>query len=145
MNTRIVKLYILKALGVASLMASGAVFLVLAATFTSSRFQRIKNREWEYAVNVDRFFPQKDESFAKLFNPKPNPDITSCGLKVVFGLDLYYNSTGRNYIFLDNPLVFGALALQKAGESDSVAYKYCATYYQVNPPITHRTPYRTAR
>lgn len=57
MNTHIVKLYIIKALGVASLMVSGAVFLVLAATFTSSRFQRIRNGYWEDVIDGDKYFP----------------------------------------------------------------------------------------
>ncbi len=61
MNTRVFKLYLLKALGVALLMASGAVFLVLAATFTSSKTKHLRNGDWEYAIDTDKYFPERNE------------------------------------------------------------------------------------
>lgn len=66
MNTRDFKLYILKTLGVASLMALGAVFLVLAATFTSSKKQRIRNGYWEYVIDVDKYFPSYNKWLWKM-------------------------------------------------------------------------------
>lgn len=80
MNTRIVKLYILKALGVASLMASGAVFLVLAATFTSSKKQRIRNGYWEYVVNIDQYFPTYNKWLWRISH-NDEKDVSQCYLQ----------------------------------------------------------------
>lgn len=122
MNTRIFKLYILKALGVASLMASGAVFLVLAATFTSSKsLNRInplsKYKQWEYNISVDKLFPKANDSFAQRFDPKPDPSICCSPISVSRGLRRDYNPTGIEYIIWDDlqTLMLGYLAAERAG------------------------------
>lgn len=77
MNTRDFKLYILKTLGVASLMALGAVFLVLAATFTSSKKQRIRNGRWELVVNIDRYFPTYNKWLWRISH-NDEKDVSQC-------------------------------------------------------------------
>ncbi len=139
MNTRLVKLYLLKALGVASLMVSGAIFLVLAATFTSSKsLKRInplsKYKQWEYNISVDKLFPKANDSFARRFGPKPNPDIHSCPPNVFRYLIRDYNPTGIEYIIWDDnqTLVLGYIAAERAGIPNSTMQESYNLYYKAN-------------
>lgn len=137
MNTRGFKLYILKALGVASLMASGAVFVVLAATFTSSKsLKRInplsKYKQWEHNISVDKIFPKANDSFARRFGPKPNPDIHSCPPYVFRYLIRDYNPTGIGYINWDEPFTLGYVAAMKAGIPNSTIQESYNLYLKAN-------------
>ncbi|MBD1209112.1 MAG: hypothetical protein H9535_11810 [Ignavibacteria bacterium] len=139
MNTRDFKLYILKTLGVASLMALGAVFLVLAATFTSSKSLKnyrpafkIYDKRWEYNVDIDRFFPKANDSFARRFGPKPNLDIHSCPPYVFRYLIRDYNPTGIEYIVWNEPMTLGLVAAEKAGISYSTIQLYYDVYHRAN-------------
>ncbi len=98
MNTRIFKLYIIKALVVASLMASGAVFLVLAATFTSSRVPQPQCGQWEFAVNIDQYFPAYNKWLWDISHPV-NKDVSDCylGTRTLGYIPVYlpYTPTGK--------------------------------------------------
>jgi hypothetical protein len=108
MNTRIFKLYILKALGVASLMASGAVFLVLAATFTSSKKQRIRNGYWEDIIDPDKYFPRYNKWLWEM-SLRSEPNQSSCRMRLV------RSSRERNYqTWQDQTMRYAIVAVESS-------------------------------